>query len=136
MSEIDEPLVRPEWAGSPGFPSAWRLAEAIPQHPSEATPEEAQIGAAFLGALSRARPIVCPPEQLYAIDDDLFPDLFSAVDYARQLRLPFPHVYFDFTAGALEQAPLFQAMPDVSERMPRRSKFGGWWLPKTPKPPT
>jgi hypothetical protein len=76
---------------------ATRLARAITsQDPQFQRGEEQLVGATMAGLLKSARPIVCPPEQLNAVPDDVFPDLGAAFEYGRLARLPFEEVFFDF----------------------------------------
>jgi hypothetical protein len=82
-----------------------RLANAInARGPFKPTDEEAMVGMTMEGMLRVARPIVCPPEQLNAVSDDVFGDLGDAMEYAASARLPFDVVFFDFT-DELGRAP-------------------------------
>lgn len=58
------------------------------------------------GMLAAARPIICPPEQLNAVADDVFGDLGTALEYAASARLPFEVTFFDFT-DELGRSPVF-----------------------------
>lgn len=85
------------WEGSRGFMPAVRLAQAIQAAPPASQRDEEQlIGGTMTGLLAAAKPIVCPPEQLNAVPDDVFPDLGTAFEYACLTRLPFDAVFFDF----------------------------------------
>ena len=85
------------WEGSRAYGPATRLAHAIiDQPPSTLTPEEQLIGRTLGGMLHAARPVVCPPDQLAAISDDVFDDLGQAFEYAMAARLPFEVTFFDF----------------------------------------
>jgi hypothetical protein len=90
--------MRGRWEGSRNFGPAVGLAEAInARGPFKPTDEETMVGKAMEGMLHVARPIVCPPEQLNAVSDDVFGDLGEALEYAAAARLPFEVVFFDFT---------------------------------------
>jgi hypothetical protein len=58
------------------------------------------------GMLEVALPIVCPPEQLNAVADDVFGDLGEALEYTAIARLAFEEVFFDFT-DELASSPAF-----------------------------
>ena len=89
---------RVHWEGSRNFAPVAGLAEAIVAPGSRpSTDEELLVGETMIGLLDRARPIVCPPEQLNAVPDEVFEDLGQALEYAAQARLPFETVFFDFT---------------------------------------
>jgi hypothetical protein len=93
------------WEGSRNFGPAVRLANAINRRsPITPTDEEVFVGKTMAGMLEVARPIVCPPEQLNAVADDVFRDFGEALEYAAIARLPFEVVFFDFT-DELGQAP-------------------------------
>ena len=84
-----------------------RLAATIASAPPGAlTAEEEIIGKSMWGMLNAARPIVCPPEQLNAVPDDVFEDLADAFSYASRIRLPFEAVYLDY-CDPLGNAPPF-----------------------------
>lgn len=102
---IDMPSGMTRWEGSRNFAPAVRLASAITA-PGQVTPtdEEKLVGKTMGGMLSKARPIVCPPEQLNAVADDVFADLGEALEYAAEVRLPFEVVFFDFS-DELGRAP-------------------------------
>lgn len=114
MSSAGE-LRMPEWAGSGGFRSAWKLAAAIPQGPPDATDDETHVGAAMLGILNAAHPIVCPPSQLAAVEDP-FPSTAAAFEYAKAIRLPFPHLFIDFTPPAGETFPSLEITTPSEEQ--------------------
>lgn len=85
------------WEGSRAYGPATRLARAIIDQPSfTLTPEEELIGRTLAGMLRDARPVVCPPDQLAAVSDDVFDDLGQAFEYAMAARLPFEVTFFDF----------------------------------------
>lgn len=69
------------------------------------TAEEQMVGLGLASSMRDARPIVCPPDQLAAIPDDVFADLGEAFDFARETRLPFPSTFIDFV-GPMGDAPL------------------------------
>lgn len=99
------------WEGSRGYAPAVRLADAIiARGQSVASPEEWLIASVMHGLLKDAHALVCPPEQLHAIPDDVFDDLGEAFDYARAARLPFASLYFDFL-DEHNHAPLIEIFP-------------------------
>lgn len=97
------PTAFPTWEGAPSFFAAAGLANKLVTSAASASPEDQLIASFLSGALGDAHPIHCPPSQLNAIDDDIFPNLASAVDYARQARMPFEFIYLDFTPDNGEQ---------------------------------
>jgi hypothetical protein len=96
------------WEGSRNFAAVTRLAEAIVSPDgSPRSDEELMVGEIMAGMLSTARPIVCPPEQLNAVSDEVFEDLGQALEYAAAARLPFETVFFDLT-DSFGRSPLAQ----------------------------
>lgn len=95
------------WEGSRNFGPAVGLADAIVAPAlSRPTAEEVLVGRTMAGMLAAARPVICPPEQLNAVADDVFGDLGEALEYAASARLPFAVTFFDFT-DELGRSPVF-----------------------------
>jgi len=86
------------WEGSRAFAPVARLAQAIRSTPRDRlTAEEEIIGWSLSTAMSHAKVVVCPPDQMDAISEDVFSDLGQAFEYAMAARLPFEVTLFDFT---------------------------------------
>lgn len=87
----------PEWAGSPGYTAACRSMRSVPDDPAELSSDGQYLAVTMADLLVDARPVVCPPSQLSAIDEEVFSNFASAADYAADTQLPFPSILFDFT---------------------------------------
>lgn len=100
------PETPPEWAGAPLYGALVRtLLPELPDLLSHSElPELSTASVTAASSLVRSRPVVCPPDQLSAIDDEVFPDLASAVRYASESRLPFESILLDFTPASGRQA--------------------------------
>lgn len=109
----------PNWIGTPSFGTIWQL--AVDYQASPALDGYYMTGSLMLGNLMEARPFICPPSQLAAVDEDLFPTLESAVDYATRVKLPFPNIVLDFAPPPGEQpAMIHHVLEGDDEDLPNR----------------
>ena len=104
----------PAWEGAPSYQTACMLADKLKRGISDMPDEDAFVASFLSTTLEDAHPIYCPTAQLNAIEDDIFPNLASAIDYAKQARMPFGVVYLDFSPRVGE-APIVLDLAEGSD---------------------